>query len=185
MTQVTGIGRQRADLEPSGVETVDAEILDETPGRPGPDAQAVIDGLVSLAAMIEQHPELVDDGGPLRYAFDGVNVYATDRAAVAALARMGTRAGAKVVKHQGDKWAGVDLHFGNAQGYTGKVSLHVFVEREEICERIVTGTRKVTEEVPDPEALAAVPKVTVTKTVEDVEWRCHPILAAELPGGAS
>jgi hypothetical protein len=41
----------------------------------------------------------------------------------------------------------------------------------------VVGTREVTEEVPDPEALAAVPKVTVTRTVEDVRWECRPLLA--------
>jgi heme-binding NEAT domain protein len=52
----------------------------------------------------------------------------------------------------------------------------VSVDREEICERIVTGTREVTVEVPDPEQLAAVPTVSVTKTVEDVEWICRPLL---------
>jgi hypothetical protein len=54
----------------------------------------------------------------------------------------------------------------------------VLCDRNEVCEKVVTGTREVTKEVPDPEALAAVPKVTVTETVEDVEWRCHPILDA-------
>lgn len=50
-------------------------------------------------------------------------------------------------------------------------------ERDEVCEKVVTGTREETVEVPDPEALAAVPKVTVTRTVEDVEWVCSPLLA--------
>jgi hypothetical protein len=40
----------------------------------------------------------------------------------------------------------------------------------------VTGTYEVTEEVPDPDA--DVPMVTVTRTVENVEWDCHPVLAA-------
>jgi hypothetical protein len=57
--------------------------------------------------------------------------------------------------------------------------LAVFAQaaRAEVCERVVTGTREVTVELPDPEAMAAVPKVTVTKTVEDVEWVCGPLLA--------
>ena len=49
--------------------------------------------------------------------------------------------------------------------------------RSTVCERIVLGTREVTEEIPDPEALAAVPTITVTKTVEDIRWECVPLLA--------
>lgn len=56
--------------------------------------------------------------------------------------------------------------------------LHVRVTafRDTVCERRVIGTREVTREVHDPEALAAVPTVTVTETVEDVEWECRPLL---------
>lgn len=50
-------------------------------------------------------------------------------------------------------------------------------ERDEVCEKVVTGVREETVEVPDPEALAAVPKVTVTRTVEDFGWICSPLLA--------
>jgi hypothetical protein len=49
--------------------------------------------------------------------------------------------------------------------------------RNAVCERVVTGTREVTKTVKDPEALAAVPEIEVTETVEDVEWRCGSILA--------
>lgn len=48
--------------------------------------------------------------------------------------------------------------------------------RDTVCERRVTGTRTITREVHDPEALAAVPTVTLTETVEDVEWECVPLL---------
>jgi hypothetical protein len=41
----------------------------------------------------------------------------------------------------------------------------------------VTGTREVTEQVPDPEALAAVPTTTVTRTEDVTEWVCRPLLA--------
>src|SRR5690242_12905173 len=40
------------------------------------------------------------------------------------------------------------------------IALAASAERNEVCERVVTGTREVTEEIPDPEALAAVPKVS-------------------------
>lgn len=59
----------------------------------------------------------------------------------------------------------------------GGIAVAVQADREQVCTKVVTGTREVTEEVPDPEALAAVPKVTVTKTVEDVIWECRPLLA--------
>lgn len=54
--------------------------------------------------------------------------------------------------------------------------LEIYARRDAICERVVTGTETVTREVPDPDALAAVPTTTVTDVVETVEWRCEPIL---------
>jgi len=166
-------------------ELVDAELVDETANRPGPDAQAIIDGLLSLAVMIEKHPELVGAGGPLRFAFNNLNVFVENRAQVAALARIGMRSGAKATKHQSAHLAGVNLDFGMAEGHRGRVMLCVNVDREEICERIVTGTREVIEEVPDPEQVAALPKVTVTRDEEIVEWKCRPLLADELPAGGA
>lgn len=49
--------------------------------------------------------------------------------------------------------------------------------REAVCQRVVTGTREVEVEEPDPEMVAALPVVKRTQTVEDVEWRCEPLLA--------
>lgn len=54
--------------------------------------------------------------------------------------------------------------------------ISVTVARDEVCEKVVLGTHEVTEEIPDPELLAAVPIVSVTRTVEDVQWICHPLL---------
>jgi hypothetical protein len=62
------------------------------------------------------------------------------------------------------------------------IDIEVYGKRAEVCERVVVGTEEVEEEVPDPEALAAVPRVKVTKTVEQVKWVCSPLLAA---GGES
>jgi hypothetical protein len=60
--------------------------------------------------------------------------------------------------------------------------------RAEVCTRVVTATREVEVEEPDPEAVAALPKVKRTETVEDVEWRCEPLLArakAPVPAGVN
>ncbi len=124
-----------------------------------------------LADFVEDNPELVHH---LSYTFNRMLVPGVrTRENVATFARAGVAARAKVSKHQGDNWAGVDIRFGP------DLSLHVYVDREEICERVVTGTREVTEMVPDPEHVAAAPLVEKTTVVEDVEWVCHPILADE------
>lgn len=72
-----------------------------------------------------------------------------------------------------------DLH-GTFRG----LKVQVIADRDQVCERVVTGTREVTREIPDPEALAAVPTVTVTETIEDVTWECRPLLA-EAPAAVS
>jgi hypothetical protein len=48
----------------------------------------------------------------------------------------------------------------------------IFAARENVCTRVVTGTKEVTRTEPDPQAVAALPKVTYTEMVEDVEWVC-------------
>ncbi len=68
----------------------------------------------------------------------------------------------------------VRAHFGN-------IPVEVVAYRDAVCERVVTGTRAVTREVPDPQALAAVPTTTLTETVEDVEWVCAPLLSEQVP----
>lgn len=60
---------------------------------------------------------------------------------------------------------------GQVHGYT----LDLRIDRNEVCRRVVTGTREVTETVPDPDV--EVPTVEVTRTVENVEWVCEPLLA--------
>lgn len=140
-------------------------------------AQKTADGLRQVAAMIEQHPDLMEIPS-FRFMFGRTLLSVQTKEEVAALIRAGKASGAKVKKHQDSRFAGVDLVFAETTMFEG-VSLHVYVDREEICEKVVTGTHEVTEEVPDPEALAAVPTVMVIKTVEDVEWRCLPILADE------
>lgn len=57
-------------------------------------------------------------------------------------------------------------------GRVAGIRMLAIADRDQVCERIVVNTRYVTEQVPDPSA----PLVTVTKAVDDVEWRCTPIL---------
>lgn len=63
--------------------------------------------------------------------------------------------------------------FGRDRGVFGPFGFNVWVEREKVCRRVVTGIREVTRTVPAPDA----PMVQVTETVEDVEWVCEPLLA--------
>lgn len=68
-----------------------------------------------------------------------------------------------------------DAYF-SLEGKVGGLDVIVIANREDVCERVVVGTRDVVEEAPDPEAVAALPKTTVTRTEEIVEWRCSPVL---------
>jgi hypothetical protein len=136
--------------------------------------------LRTLIDFIETNPEL---GEHFRYgSFSKVLVYAgtaKPREVMAEFIRAGLAAGAKIEKDfDGDNWANVHLHF-------GPIDIEVYGKRAEVCERVVVGTEEFVEEVADPEALAAVPKVKVTKTVEQVKWVCHPLLADTPAGGES
>lgn len=136
--------------------------------------QAYIDGLHQIADFLAEHPEV-----PLPHlnqTVDGeygpvLNIYLVtpgqQREPLAAIARaMGT-----ANKTTGDHTGRFEVW----RQFAG-IKLLASADRAEVCERVVTGTREVTREVPDPDALAAVPKVTVTEVVEDVDWVCGPLL---------
>jgi hypothetical protein len=136
-------------------------------------AAAMADGLRKLADLIETNPAFAP---VMRYPLGSMNApanYVGDtRKLMADFARAALAAGGTVEKdYDGDKWAGINASF-------GPVCVQVYADRAKVCERVVVGTREVTKEVPDPDALAAVPTVTVTETVEDVRWECTPLLAA-------
>ncbi|MCW2545391.1 MAG: hypothetical protein JWM40_2943 [Frankiales bacterium] len=130
------------------------------------------DALRALADFIDANPDLPDlvtDQRLLTY----VSPLNKPRAVMAAVARAGAKAGVPVEKsYDGGEYANLSLQF-------GPIELHVYAQRDAVCERVVTGTREVTKEVPDPEALAAVPTVTVTETEDIVEWVCGPLLATD------
>lgn len=98
------------------------------------------------------------------------------KAVIADFSRRARRAGAEMRKDVNDAYAGAVLTFGD-------VVLRVYSTREQVCERVVVGTREVEVEEPDPQeverAIAALPKTRRVETVEDVEWRCTPLLAPD------
>lgn len=72
-------------------------------------------------------------------------------------------------------WSAGGASYFDAVAKIGVIELQVGAYRDQVCERVVTGTREVTKTIPDP--TVEVPVVEVTETVEDVEWICGPLLA--------
>lgn len=82
------------------------------------------------------------------------------------------RTAARILKAVGGKWdkdPNPDERFNFTQ-HRGGLHLNVQVEREAVCERVVTGVESVT-----ISAVAAVPEHTIERDI--VEWRCEPVLA--------
>jgi hypothetical protein len=136
------------------------------------------EALRRLADFVEQNPEFED---VFLYTFNNINVFprGDKKAQIAEFVRAGLRSGARVEKRVIGDWFAATLHFGAG------VDIDVTAQRDEVCERVVTGTKTVTKTVPDPEALATVPTVEVTEEIEQVEWVCRPLLAAEKNSSAT
>lgn len=150
---------------------------DETNGQLADEMAA---DLRTVAAMVEENPVLAAE---MAYTFGLANVPLTSSAAprqlLADFIRAARKHGATVTKEHSENWGGVTLHW-------RRVGLHVYAHRDQVCEKVVTGTETVTRTVPDPTALAAVPQIEVTETVERVEWICASLLAADAaPAAAS
>lgn len=132
-------------------------------------------GLRALADALEASP------GALPLPHDGtlspVTLYFLSgedpRAALAAAARALPCDFRKEVTDRGDGTDTLRL-LGSLHG----LEVELVAYRADVCERVVTGTRKVTERVKDPEVLAEVPEVEVTRVVEDVQWICQPVMAS-------
>jgi hypothetical protein len=131
-------------------------------------AQALADGLRRLADLVEKLDDetLIYD---YEYTLGNANMPVDGKDELAAHVRAALAAGGEIEKSYNDAYAGAYLRF-------GPVAVRPYAARDLVCERVVTGTQEVTEEVADPEALAAVPKVSVTRTVDVVEWRCDGFL---------
>lgn len=133
-------------------------------------ADALADDIERFAAFVRANPEVADRLPEQRFLI--YLTHASDpKTQMADFIRRGLRAGARIGKDVTEKYASASLWF-------GRIELYVYASREVVCERVVTGTHEETVTEPDADALAAVPKVTKTVVVEDVEWRCAPLLAA-------
>lgn len=138
------------------------------------DTTTVAAALRRLADFADANPDLA---GRMGTSLVKPMIYAQTRDMLGQFVRAGLAAGATITKTFDENWANVHLNFGG-------ITVEVYTTRGEVCERVVVGTETVEEEAPDPEAVAALPKVKVAKTIEKVRWVCAPILA-EVPDGVS
>jgi hypothetical protein len=131
-------------------------------------------GLRVLAVIVENHPEVPlpfhGAHSPLTFHFLAGN---GDRERMAAAARALPCTWRKGTRDYGELGGAYFDLTGDLAG----LKVQLTAAREDVCERIVTGTREVTEMVKDPVLLAAIPLVPVTREVEEVEWRCRPVTA--------
>ena len=138
------------------------------------DRQAYTAGLRQLADLLDERPDIplphqgTDTAVPIHWLYFGNG---RDFEEQKAIARTIVRAipGQIVKRETGDLF--------RFHGRLAGLHLEVVVDRPAVCERVVVGTETVTTTIKDPDAVAALPDVEVTETVEQVEWRCQSILA--------
>ena len=122
-------------------------------------------GLRALADMLDTHPdlELPYTGGP-HSTMNVLPLRVNQRAQMAAWAR--------ALPGRVDKAPRGDDYF-DLTGMIRGITVCVIADRDEVCERVVTGTREVERE----EVVTPATTRTITATEETVEWRCAPVLS--------
>lgn len=133
-----------------------------------------IRGMRMLAQLLEGDPTIPL---PSAIAHSGLTIQLL-HAGTSAAAEM-ARIRAAIGGHFTKGTYGEDGQYFELCGRMAGLNVNVVAWRENVCKRVVTGTRDVTEMIPDPAAVAALPLREVTKTVEDFEWVCEPVLGAE------
>jgi hypothetical protein len=138
---------------------------------------AYIAGLRALAGKLEASPGEVPLPSAGRLEPLAFHFLAGDdpRTAMAAAARAIGGTWDKNVRDYGD--AGGSSYFDLTTSIHG-LRIIMTAYRDAVCEKVITGTHDVTEVVPDPELLAAVPLIKVTRPVDEVQWVCGPVMAA-------
>lgn len=132
-----------------------------------------IDGLRLLASVLESNDEI-----PLPY--DGSGSTMSIHFLSVADPREQLAAAARAFPVKWDKHVRESEKYGDyfdLEGQLAGLKLQLTAYRDDVCRRVVTGTREVTEKVKDPGKLAEVPEIEVTRTVEDVTWECGSLLA--------
>ncbi len=136
-----------------------------------PTRDETITGLRTLADLLEIQPELPVPNVHVTWPFWG-----NDPAELAAAAKL---IPCKLIKNTPS--TDPDHHdfiYYTLTGNLGGLDIQLWTMRSTVCTKVVVATREETEEIPDPDLVAGLPKVTRTKTVEDFAWECHPLLAS-------
>lgn len=120
---------------------------------------AVVDGLRQLADFIESHPDM-----PLPTCRGSIYLWGDD--AKTQLANIATSLGTAAKKAD-------EFYYGLTKDF-GPVSLSVKASRENVCERVVVGTKTTEYLVPPP----GVEMEKRIHTEEIVEWVCPPSILA-------
>jgi hypothetical protein len=128
--------------------------------------QQCIRGLRELADWLEAHPEAQQTAS---YGIT-LNHPCKDAEELVRLARsLGGR---------WDKNESSDCYFTLTRRFGPTVQYDLYVAREAVCTKRLVGTKTRTIEGPDPEDVAALPKVLQTVVEEEFEWDCPPSLVA-------
>lgn len=162
---------------------IDGEFVEQPPD---PQRQAWLDGMRAIVDWLEANPQvpLPFGSNPIdgRIGRHGLGIYVQDHTypwedpGPSAVQQVATIAKAMGRATKGTSRTGARMYVYRP---FGPIDVFVGIDREQVCERVVVGTKTETELVPDP----AAPKVEQTRTVEIVEWRCGSVLSAALEAG--
>lgn len=130
--------------------------------------QSYVNGLRLLADKLESNPDLMNDYGITLYKYVWSKADEDGNKEPKEFARQALLLGPSE-KNANETTYEVTALFGPHR-------FTIYTERDAVCTKVVTGTRVETTSEYDPELLAAVPKVTYEKVIEEVEWICPPSL---------
>lgn len=142
---------------------------DTAEDRVAAERAAYISGMRKLADILEAHPELELPFEGHRTEMIVVPVYGGD-------ASKSAKRFSRLIPGRIDKEPSTSGDSMSLIGSIDGLKIRMLLNRDDVCERVVVGTREVTTSAPDPDAVAALPVVEQTVTEEIVEWRCLPIL---------
>jgi hypothetical protein len=118
--------------------------------------QEYVDGLYDLADFLATHPDFIESYGGL---YIGHRV--TDPETLK-----------EMVKSARGRWTKqYDDYDFNMSRQFGPHEINLYIPRDEVCEKIQTGTRTIM--VPDPD------RPLIEKEIPTYEWKCNPSILAD------
>lgn len=142
-----------------------------------PQRTRTVAALFELALLLEQHPEI-----PIPYQLTkstSLTIHLlSSQDPRGELARIVRLLPGPVEKSVSGGHDGFPSYFDATATIGDAIRVTVTAFRDDVCERVVTGTREVTKTIPDP--AVDVPTIEVTETVEDVEWVCGPLMRGQV-----